>query len=49
MFPSGTGQGASVQYALGVDLGTTHAAAAVHAGAAAEMVQLGVRHAERPS
>src|SRR3954447_9074361 len=39
----------TVEYALGVDLGTTHTAAAVHADGRVEVVRLGDRHAEMPS
>ncbi|MCA2214327.1 Hsp70 family protein [Jidongwangia harbinensis] len=38
-----------MQYALGVDLGTTYTAAAVYLDGRVEMVPLGVRHAEMPS
>ena len=41
--------GGSVQYALGVDLGTTYTAAAIGRGGRAEVVQLGSRRAEIPS
>jgi molecular chaperone DnaK len=38
-----------VEYSLGVDLGTTYTAAAVHSGGRAQIVQLGSRRAEIPS
>lgn len=38
-----------MSYSLGIDLGTTHTAAAVRVGERVDIVKLGSRHAEIPS